>query len=377
MKIKVRQLWTAGMDKADGPYIIESNGASIDAVEAWRGGSFDIEIDGVAVPGLIDCHDHIGIDVGDEHAQSIDEAGRLLIKGTHTLREIVANGVTTIRDCGDRADIEGFWIEGLERGWLVGPRVVRSQTPIARTGGHAWYLGDEADGVYGVRSAVRRRLKAGADFIKVMVTGGNGTIGSNPVAAEYTPEELHALIDEAHRFGLKVSGHGHGGPGIDDAIDAGVDSIEHGTMLTVRQLERMAANSVVLDVTQAIGLAFATDPAVPESIRETASTSGRAEKYQDVIRAAREAGVKVVLGSDCVHGKVGREAVLLSECGYSPVECLTAATASGADLVGDSRLGRIEPGAAADILFVSDDPTTDISAIESVTAVLASGSWVK
>ena len=377
MKIKVARLWTEGMTAADGPFLIETDGPAITSVTKITDGdsaSADIETGLTAVPGFIDCHEHIGIDVGDEHAQSIDDASRIILRGVRALAGMTRGGVTTIRDCGERADVEPYWVEALENGTIPGPRVIRSVTPIARTGGHAWYLSAQTDGPDDIRGAVRRNVRAGADFIKVMATGGLGTIGSLPTRPEYTAPELFALVDEAHRLGRKVAAHAHGGEGVDQAIEAGVDSIEHGCLVTEKQLESMAGNGTALVVTMGVGLAFETDPEVPASIQ--AKMNSVNESYWKVLAQAREAGVSVVVGSDCVHGGVAQEMGYLVRAGFSPVEALTAGTAGAATLLGRGELGALTPGSAADIVLVDGDPSADIRAAERVRAVMTAGAWL-
>lgn len=377
MKIKVRQLWTPGMDQPDGPYLLTISNGLIEEVtrlDAAESDTADLDIDATAIPGLIDCHEHIGIDVGDERAQSFEEASRMLLLGVRNLRTIVDHGVTTIRDCGERADVEPYWMEALQRGWLVGPRVIRSGSPICRTGGHAWYLGEQADGADMIRAAVRRRIRDGADFIKVMITGGLGTVGSDPRRPEYTSEEVSALIAEAHRLGRKVAGHAHGGPGVDAALAAGIDSIEHGALLTSHQLRQMAEQGTVLVSTQAIGVAFERDANVPPAVK--AKMSGFVDTNRQVVREAHRLGVPVAVGCDCVHGRVDEEISHLVECGFSPLEGLVAATQVAADLIGDSSIGALTEGKSADILFVNGDPIQDPTRLAEIVGVVSKGHWV-
>jgi imidazolonepropionase-like amidohydrolase len=374
VKVKVAGLWTSGMSAVEGPFVIDIDGGVISSVtKASMDSVVDFETGLTALPGYIDCHEHIGIDVGDEHAQSVDEASRIVLRGVRALAAMTSGGVTTIRDCGERIDVEPYWIEAIANQTIIGPRVIRSVTPISRTGGHAWYLGAQTDGADALRAAVRRNVRHGAHFIKVMATGGMGTIGSDPGAAEFTQPELAALVDEAHRLGRKVAAHAHGGQGVDDALDVGVDSIEHGCILTEKQLVRMAETGAVLVVTMGVGLAFESEPGVPAPIQ--ARIGDVNANYWKVLEAAKQHGVKVVLGSDCVHGGVAAEMSYLVRAGFTPVEALTASTASAAELVGRAELGHLSPGAAADIIFVDGDPVADIAAAARVQAVMCDGRW--
>ena len=376
MKIKVARLWTQGMSAADGPFVIDIQGSRITGVTKATDGDatpVDLSTDLTAVPGYIDCHEHIGIDVGDEHAQSIDDAPRIMLRGARALAEMTRGGVTTIRDCGERSDVEPYWVEAQGNGTITGPRIIRSVTPICRTGGHAWYLGTQSDGPEEVRKAVRANVRAGAHFIKVMATGGFGTVGSSPTTPEYSAAELRALVSEAHRLNRKVAAHAHGGEGVDQAIEAGVDSIEHGCLLTDEQLKLMAERGTTLVVTMGVGLAFETAPEVPASIRpRMAAVNGG---YWEVLGRARESGVKVTVGSDAVHGGVAQEMGYLVRAGFSPAEALTAGTAAGSELIGRDDLGRLAAGHLADITLVDGDPTADIEAAARVHAVMAEGAW--
>jgi imidazolonepropionase-like amidohydrolase len=376
LRLKAAQIWTDGMSSADGPYVLDlADGRVVSVTKIGEGDTtaVDAETELTVLPGYIDCHEHIGIDVGDEHAQSVDDAPRIMLKGVRALAAMTRGGVTTIRDCGERADVEPYWPEAVEQGVITGPRIIRSVTPICRTGGHAWYLGAQTDGPDQLRAAVRRNVRAGAHFIKVMATGGLGTIGSSPGAPEFTLPELRAVVDEAHRLNRKVAAHAHGGAGVDDALEAGVDSIEHGCLLTEDQLQRMASLGTVLVVTMGVGLAFEAEPTVPAPIQ--ARMGDVNASYWKVLEGARKYGVTVALGSDGVHGGLSEEIGYLTKAGFTPIEALTAATATAATLIGRTDLGTIEAGCIADLVFVEGDPTSDPDAAGLVRAVMREGEW--
>lgn len=376
MRLKVGRLWTRGMARCDGPYLLEIAGGLVTEVRKVSDDDatpVDLATALTALPGYIDCHEHIGIDVGDEHAQSVDDVPRIMLRGVRALAAMTRGGVTTIRDCGELFDVEPYWVEALANGTIPGPRVIRSVTPICRTGGHAWYLGTQTDGEDALRAAVRRNVRQGAQFIKVMATGGMGTIGSSPGAAEFTAAELKAVVDEAHRLGRKVAAHAHGGQGVDDALDAGVDSVEHGCILTQEQLTRMAGQGTALVVTMGVGLAFEVEPEVPAAIQVRMADVNAG--YWKVLEAAYGLGVTVVTGSDCVHGGVAQEMIYLARAGFPAVDALTAGTAAGADLIGREDIGRLAVGSVADLVLVDGDPTADISAASRVRAVMADGQW--
>lgn len=380
MKIYVKQAWLEGAEQLDGPFLIEITKNRITGITKvgphdYASSQAVVQTEYTAVPGFIDGHEHIGIDVGDERAQAFDPVGKVLLRGAKNLRTMVESGITTIRDCGEKVEWEPYWIEALKDGTLVGPKVFRSITPIVRTGGHAWYISDQADGVDGVRAAVRRQVRHGAQWIKVMATGGMGTIGSLPTDPEFEREELFALAAESHRLRRKVGAHAHGGQGIDDVIDAGIDVVEHGIFASPAQLGRMAGAGMILVATMGVGLAFETDPNVPAAVKE--KMSGSWDAYQETLRQARQKGVTVAVGTDGVHGRLDREMQLLVEVGYSPLEALKAGTVAGAQVVNDANVGRLAVGAVADMVFLNGDPLTDPEALSKVEGVLLDGKWVK
>lgn len=374
MRFWVEHLWTAGMTGAEpGPWQIDTDGPTITDVDKVDSSTPDSVLAGVVLPGLIDMHEHIGIDVGDEHAQSVQPAGRMLLVGARNLRTMLDAGVTTIRDCGERPDVERFWAEAVADGVIPGPRIVRSVAPICRTGGHAWYLGQQTDGVDALRARVREHLRAGADFIKIMVSGGIGTVGSDQGLAEYTDEEVRAVVAEAHRLGLRVAAHGHGGLGVDYAIAAGVDTIEHGVLLTDEQLSAMADKGITLVMTNAVFEEFAVDPRVPAEIRSF--MPGFVHKMNEMVVRARRSGVTVTAGTDAVHGAIWREIAIMIAHGYSPVEALEAVTRNAAQALGREDLGALRAGASADLLVVAADPTQHPDTLTNPTAVMARGQW--
>jgi imidazolonepropionase-like amidohydrolase len=380
MKIYVKQAWLEGSDQLDGPFLIETGGNTITGitkVNAQNRSRFqaDMETDLTALPGYIDAHEHIGIDVGDERAQAFLPDGQVLLKGAKNLRTMVESGITTMRDCGEKVAWESYWIDALADGTLIGPKVYRSITPIVRTGGHAWYISDQVDGIDAIRAAVRRQVRGGAHWIKVMATGGMGTVGSDPTAPEFVFEELHALAAEAHRLGRTVGAHAHGGEGIDHCLDAGIDVIEHGIFATPSQLQRMVDNGTILVATMGVGLAFESEPNVPAAVQK--KMAGTWEIYKETLRNARDKGVTVAVGTDCVHGRLDQEMQLLVEVGYSPLEALIAGTVSGAKTVRDNSVGRLAVGAKADIIFVDGNPLEDPNALSNVKGVLLEGKWAK
>jgi imidazolonepropionase-like amidohydrolase len=268
------------------------------------------------VPGLIDCHEHLGIDIGDEEGQCAEPLEYIAVKATNRARWILRSGITTIRNVGEKNLIGPMLKRGIEEGLIPGPRMLTAARNICRTGGHGWFLGVQADGPDALRAAVRTEVQHGADLIKIMVSGGVSTKGSDIRAPEFTEEEVHAVIDEAHRRGRKVAAHGHGGPGIASAVRNGVDSIEHGVYLTMDDVRLMAEHGTYLVVTAGVFLEILADPTIAQFQKDKLTDAK--DQFFALLRAARGSGLKIAVGTDEIHGKLWQEMQILVSCGYTP-----------------------------------------------------------
>lgn len=324
------------------------------------------------MPGFVDCHDHLGIDMGDEVAQSKEPLSYIAVKGVKNARDILAAGVTTVRDVGEPGHLDVAWRRAIREGMIPGPDLLISGQFVTRTGGHAWFFGNEVDGVDAVRMSVREQLKVQVDWIKMMVSGGSSTPGSVVNVAEYSEEEISACIDEAHRGGRKVSAHIHGGPGATWAIKHGIDSIEHGTYLQDDDLRSMAKKGIWLVSTAGLLTAIVRTPNMPPDYAAKAARSVKA--ISDLQVRARAFGVKVAYGGDTYHGHPSAELAMLRQAGYSPMEALQVITRNGAQLCDlDDVVGTIEPGKRANIIAVQGDPLADTEAVEQVRFVMKGG----
>lgn len=324
------------------------------------------------IPGMIDCHEHLILDMGDEAAQCNQPDAWLTITAVENARKILHAGITTMRDVGEKNFIDVEMKRAINTGLIPGPRLLISGQPIIRTGGHAHFLGRETDGVSDMRRAVREQLKQGVDLIKIMVSGGMSTKGSRPDSQEFSTEEILACIDEAHRAGRTVCAHIHGGPGLRVAVEAGVDTVEHGVMLTKEDVKLMAERGTWLVITHGVGLAAASDPATPPFYREKIMRV--LEGSLAVRRWAKEYGVKVAVGNDTNHCRMDMEMNALLEAGWSPMEALQALTLRGAELCGLAQdLGTLEPGKLADMVALEGDPLVDPSALRQVRFVMKEG----
>jgi imidazolonepropionase-like amidohydrolase len=333
------------------------------------------------LPGLMNNHVHLGADVaesarsGDTLAGSVVEA---TVHATNNLRETIATGVTSVRDCGS---VEGFAIEVrdlVERGVIPGPRVQAAGRVITMTGGHGHFIGRQADGPWGIAAASRAELKCGADFIKIMSTGGVLTKGVSPLQTALHVEELAAAVAEAHNAGKRITSHAIGGQGVKNAILAGLDSIEHACFMDDEAIQlALDRGTIIVPTLIAVRRIADNGDSLPAWMYEKVMLE--AEASERSFRAAVAAGVTIACGTDAgtpynPHGELPGELELMVEFGMTPVQALVAATSTSAvnfDLADE--LGTVAEGRLADLLLVEGDPTTSISAVRDVVLVLKGG----
>jgi imidazolonepropionase-like amidohydrolase len=333
------------------------------------------------LPGLMNNHVHLGADVaesarsGDTLAGSVVEA---TVHATNNLRETIATGVTSVRDCGS---VEGFAIEVrdlVERGVIPGPRVQAAGRVITMTGGHGHFIGRQADGPWGIAAATRAELKCGADFIKIMSTGGVLTKGVSPLQTALHVEELAAAVAEAHNAGKRITSHAIGGQGVKNAILAGLDSIEHACFMDDEAIQlALDRGTIIVPTLIAVRRIADNGDSLPAWMYEKVMLE--AEASERSFRAAVAAGVTIACGTDAgtphnPHGELPGELELMVEFGMTPVQALVAATSTSAvnfDLADE--LGTVAEGRLADLLLVEGDPTTSISAVRDVVLVLKGG----
>jgi len=321
------------------------------------------------IPGLMDCHEHLGLDLGDEHAQALEHDFKNVLRGVRNARKVLSAGITTLRSVGEKKHLEAHLRDAIAEGWIPGPRMIICGQFIMRTGGHCWYLGVEADGPDALRQAVREQVKNGADFIKLMITGGSSTPGSVPTQSDYTDVEIHAAIEEAHRLNRPVAAHIGGGQGAKAAIEAGIDSIEHGVYLTDEELSQMAERAIVLCATYGPYMAASKLENVPQFMKDNCARA--AEHYLGTLAKAHEHEVKVVFGGDTYHADPGTEYKALIQAGFSPMEALDAGTVNAAIFLGyEDRLGTIEKGKIADLVALGGNPLENPDSLREVKAVM-------
>lgn len=353
------------------------------------------EFDGATIlPGLIDTHVHLNLP-GDgtllEEAVRESE-GVLVATSALATGKALKAGITTLRDLGAKGRTAIDVRRALQLGHGDGARVVACGQAITVTGGHVWYLGGEADGVDGVRRKVREMVKLGADFIKVMASGG-GTVGTQSWNPSFSQDELDALVDEAHRFDRKATAHCLCARSIEMAIDAGFDQLEHAGFIadrTGRQIyepavaEKLAKSGIPVTGTLAVGGAVLRELRGGASLSETeAAFLARWEKSAaqnlDQFRKLREAGVSFVAGTDAGwrftrFDDLPLEMSLMQEGGMSAMETIVSATGYAAEVIDIAHeTGSLKPGLAADILVVDGDPLADLAALGNVRLVMQAG----
>jgi imidazolonepropionase-like amidohydrolase len=319
------------------------------------------------LPGLVDAHAHVGVSF--PHPEAAHGAEPIL-PGTSAhflaaeLREVLRMGITTMRDVGSFGDLVVEARQAMRYGAFVGPRLLTCGRIVSPTSpGGRFFAGmyREADGVDDVRRAVREQIRYGADFVKVMTTGARTVELEDPDPAQLTRDELEAFVEEAHRLGYRTCAHCEGLPGTELAVEAGIDTIEHGMYLHQRPdlLERMAANDQVLVPT----LSFLHHVVESGEWTPELTELGRrnVEQAQLTVGAAHAAGVRLAMGFDSAPLHRGADELLrLAEAGLPVADAVAAATAGGAFALGLlDHVGTIEVGKLADLVAVDGDPLAD------------------
>jgi imidazolonepropionase-like amidohydrolase len=350
-----------------------------------------IPLDGLTLlPGFIDAHIHICIDGSSDPITTLlnESQTATTLKAARAAQKTLMAGVTSIRDMGGKNGIDLGLKQAINSGLIPGPRMLVSGRLICMTGGHGWQIGHEANGPDDVRRAAREQIKAGADIVKLMATGGVMTPAVEPGSEQLTEEEMRAGVEEAHKAGKKTATHAMGTKGILNALRAGIDSIEHGVYLDEEAVALMAELNVPM-VPTISALYFIETRGVEAGIPAYAVEKTLKVKPHHLasIRMAREAGVPVAAGTDAgtpfnLHGQNLSEIKLLVDYGgFSPMEAIEAGTRVSARVMGlENELGTIEEGKLADIVLVKGNPLDDVDILlqqENIRFVMKGGELVK
>ena len=350
----------------------------------------------ILLPGLMDMEVNLLMGGRGEHAvrsPTQDDPALRMLRAVGNARRTLRAGFTTVRNLGLFVKTGGYLLDvalakAIDLGWIDGPRVVPAGHAITPTGGHldpTMFAGfapgimqltlEEglANGVDEVRKAVRYQIKHGAQLIKICASGGVMSHTGEPGAQHYSDEELAAIVDEAHRRGLKVAAHTHGATAVIHAVRAGVDCIEHGFLIDDETIELMVEKGTWLVPTQYLAEAMDISHAAPELQEKAAVLFPRARSS---VLAAYKAGVRIALGTDAPaipHGKNAGELVTLVQRGLAPVDVLRAATVNSAELLGVADRGRLAEGLLADVIAVPGNPLEDMTVTQDVRFVMKGG----
>jgi len=347
------------------------------------------------LPGLMDME--VDLVLGGPGAGLTDpvvtDPVKMTLRATVNARRTLHAGFTTVRNLGLFVKTGGYLLdvalgEAVDAGWIEGPRIVPAGHAICATGGHLDPSAQSglaphlmpltveegiADGVHEVRKAVRYQIKHGAKLVKCCASGGVIASLGPPGAQQLSDEELVAIVDEAHRRGVRVAAHCHGDNAVNACLDAGIDCIEHGFMITEPTVQRMVDSGTFLVSTNALTENWDVSRHKPEMQAKAAEVFPKARAS---LSLAIEAGVKIATGSDAPaiwHGRNAEELVVLVQRGMTPLQAIRAATVVGADLIERPDLGRIAPGMLADIVGVPGDPLDDIAMVRQVAFVMKDG----
>jgi|TARA_B100001964_G_scaffold243698_1_gene322456 imidazolonepropionase-like amidohydrolase len=371
----------------------------VDEIAAPDGSNLTVKDygDSTILPGLVDGHTHMMAPGDGTHGDitGAEQDDVLLMRALQNARTFLHAGVTTARENGAKNKVGFSLKEGIQMGLTEGPEMVISGRPITITGGHFWYCGSEADGIDGVRAEVRKLVKEGADFIKIMATGGS-TWSSNPLLPSYTLEEMTVIVNEAHRFGKLTAAHCASMQGIKNALDAGVDMIIHCVFEDETGMyefneplaEQLAAAKAWVNPTLHVvkagiehtkRIGYDRGWLTKEEQASIDSSKHSLETRNESVNKLIKMGVRMIAGSDSPWGayppgEFVKEMVALTEAGLTNTEALVTGLSHAAEsiAVGD-QAGTLSAGRPGDVLVVGGNPTSDLNALWDIKDVYKSG----
>lgn len=353
-------------------------------------GAIEIDLSNSTIlPGLIDAHVHLTSDASVNGYDSLSRSSiRNALYGTYSAGLTLRSGFTTVRNVGAVAYGDVALRDSIVDGEVAGPRMIVAGQSLGITGGHCdnnllpaeydFNAGGVADGPWALRQKVRENNKYSADLIKFCATGGVMSKGTSLGAQQFTQQEMNAIVDEAHTLGMKVAAHAHGTNGIQAAIRAGVDSVEHASILDDETIR------LALEYETALVMDIYVSDYILESGTEVGMLEESLAKEREVGQVQREsfqrahaAGVNIVFGSDAgvyPHGLNGRQFSKMVEFGMSPMQAIQAATLKAAALLGlENQVGTLNEGAYADLIAVQGNPLENVSLLENIGFVMKDG----
>jgi len=346
--------------------------------------------DKTLLPGLIDCHVHLCFSADDNPLARVyeDSDDIMLFRAAHNAEVALKSGITTLRDCGGRNQVTFSTREAIEKKIIKGPRLLLSGRPITITGGHCFFLNGEADGVDDVKKLARRLIKDGADFLKIMASGGGMTPSTISRLPYYTVEELTAAANEAHRLGRRIAAHCHSTQSIKDVLEANIDTIEHCSFLSPetgqgefepRVAERIVKNETYVCATMSAGRRPACSMEQTDEYKLQLQQNMQGSNFSRML----EMGVKLIAGTDAgVTWTTLDNYPLYMELsvagGMSNMQALISGTSLAAEALDIADIvGTVQAGKEADIIAVDGNPLEDISALWNVAMVMKAGEVVE
>ncbi len=377
----------------EGNRITAIDGGFVDPASMTGQVTFIDLADKFVLPGLMDMHVHLLSELGpDSRTEALQVTTSMqALKGALHAKRTLHAGFTTVRDLGGKPEAIYALRDAIDQGIVPGPRVLAAGSSIAATGGHGdvdgvkaelltlWTPDTICDGPYDCRHATRYAIKYGADWIKITATGGVLSDTATGTDQQMTDDELREIMETAHSLGVKVAAHAHGTNGINAALRAGVDSIDHGTFLDDESIKLFKRTGAYLVPTLLPGhkvpATMEGNPFFTEAIKAKARAASAGSKAS--FRKAYEGGVRIAFGTDSGvtrHGANAEEFAVMVAAGMSEIDAIHSATIAAAQLIEMSdRLGTIEPGKLADMIAVDSSPLDDISVLENVSAVIKGG----
>lgn len=370
----------------DGRIVAIDRSGQIDLPE----GSEVIDMDGATLlPGLSDSHVHL-TSRSDVHGyrRLTVSTPRAAISGVANAKTTLLAGFTTVRNLGAPGYSDIALMQAINDGEVPGPRIIPAGMALGITGGHCdnnllpyeydVTAGGVADGPWAVRQKVRQNKKYGAEVIKFCGTGGVLSKGTSLGAQQFTLEEMSAIVDEAHLLGLKVAVHAHGTKGIQTALEAGVDSVEHASMISDESIALAVAHGAYLSMDIYVSDFILSEGEAAGILEESLAKERQVGRIQrERFKAAVDAGAKIAFGTDAGvyrHGLNARQFAYMVDWGMTPIQAIQAATIANAALFGlEDEIGSIAVGKSADIIAVDANPLQDIRALEDVDFVMARG----